>query len=49
VLLVPGPAAARGVSPAAEDGVQFATHDGAFGLRAATEPDRAVEAGTSWG
>ena len=49
VLLVPGPATARLVSPAAEDDVQFATHDGAFGLRAATEPDRAVEAGTLWG
>ena len=48
VLLVPGSATARLVSPVGEDDVQFATHDGAFGLRAASEPDRAVEAGTLW-
>jgi nucleotide-binding universal stress UspA family protein len=46
VLLVPGPPAARLVSPAAEGAIQFATDHGAFGLRAATEPDRAVKAGT---
>ena len=48
VLLVPGPATARLVRPAWEDDVQFGTHDGAFGLRAATEPDRAAGEGTSW-
>jgi hypothetical protein len=40
VLLVPAPATARPISPGREDDVQFATHNGAFGLRAASEPER---------